>query len=371
VKKNSAINILFVINDARQVSHSSHLLRLITYLSRKKFVPTVYLLSPNGELLKTFLNLPHVRVIYSRGSLFDNVKKIRSLIEKGSISLVCTKELRSEYLLHLIKLCCQKKFIHITIRPSFGFPFTNIWNIIKNVFYVYSCYMVDQNIGVAKHVAESIKRFPFINPKKIIAIPNSVPLLKNGEMELHTLPVIIFTGRLVPEKGIWTLIKALEKIKPEFKCMILGKGTEEKRIIAYLSGKKLQDKIRLVGFQKDCYPYLKQADIFISLSKHTEGLPLSLLEAMNMGCACLVSNIPGHSDIISNNKNGILVNANNQPEIVNSIIRLLENVETRRALGRCAKKTIAAKYSDAIVFPTYLSIFQDLGNRAYVRSHSL
>ena len=84
--------------------------------------------------------------------------------------------------------------------------------------------------------------------------------------------------------------------------------------------------------------YLSVSKFFISNSV-IEGLPFSLIEAMQMGVVPIVSNIEGHMDLIINNSNGFLYN--NQLDFINSIfkVQLLDKKEYER-ISFLAKKTI-------------------------------
>lgn len=357
--KQEPLPILFIINNAHHVSHTTHLLRLIPSLPNDQFIPFVYILSPKGELIGEFKKYTHI--YYGKQSLIRNIKILTSIIHVNHIKLVCTKELRSEYLMFILKYIFHQPICHITIRPSFGFPNTNIWNLLKNIFFFFSCYLVDYNIGVADHVAMSIKKYPHISQTHTFAIPNSIPIKKLKKNQ-NTIPVIITTGRLAPEKGIWKLLTALKHIHVPYHCFILGKGTEEQPIRTYIAHNELQKKIEIIGFKKNCYPYLQKADIFISLST-IEGLPLALLEAMNAGCTCIVSNIPGHTPPIMNNKNGLVINETTLIETTKILSTALKNNLLRKKLGEAAHATIRTYYSDVIVFSKYHILFKKLGKR--------
>ena len=75
----------------------------------------------------------------------------------------------------------------------------------------------------------------------------------------------------------------------------------------YLAKKlKIKSKIEFVGFKTQLKNYYLNADVFI-LSSNWEGLPITLLDAMNFGLPMIATNVGGCSDVISHGYNGFLV----------------------------------------------------------------
>lgn len=111
---------------------------------------------------------------------------------------------------------------------------------------------------------------------------------------------VLFLGRLVPEKGIHTLIRAFRQVKTEKKLVISGTASDTQE---YVLGLKQQavgdDRILFTGFVEG--PLLEELysnAYFYVLPSTLEGMPLSLLEAMGYGCCCLVSDIPECVEVV-------------------------------------------------------------------------
>ena len=102
---------------------------------------------------------------------------------------------------------------------------------------------------------------------------------------------IVSIGRLVSQKDHITILKALNLIKEKknFKFCIIGKGIEYNNLQKYIISNNLRNKVKLIGYKKNIYPFLKKADIFI-LSSLYEGLPNTLLEAVSTGIPIISSN---------------------------------------------------------------------------------
>ena len=120
---------------------------------------------------------------------------------------------------------------------------------------------------------------------------------------------IISVGRLTEQKDFLTLLKAIKiiKNKEKIELVIVGKGTEKKRLEDYVLNEKLESNVRFIGYQKNPFKFIKQADIFI-LTSLFEGSPNVLVEALFLKKYIISTNCPtGPREILENGKYGSLV----------------------------------------------------------------
>ena len=145
---------------------------------------------------------------------------------------------------------------------------------------------------------------------------------------------LIMSARFQREKDHETLVKALIPLKNEpFYLRFLGDGAETLGRIQHLVRTNgLTKKVAFVGFTTNVLNYLQQADICI-LTSHTEGLPLSILEAMSLGLPIVASNVGGISKQVENGYNGYLVERNDVEDLTKKIKLLMNNPTLRRQMG--------------------------------------
>src|SRR4029077_15439339 len=110
---------------------------------------------------------------------------------------------------------------------------------------------------------------------------------------------LLYVGRLAPLKDHCTLLQAVSLVRthhPDVRLWIVGDGPLEPSLRKLSDELGLNECVTFFGEQADVSPFLLAADLFVS-SSVTEGLPVSLLEAMSVGLPALVTDVGGMSEI--------------------------------------------------------------------------
>ena len=154
--------------------------------------------------------------------------------------------------------------------------------------------------------------------KSVLYIPNGVDtdLYHPGEMQKETSRrSLLFVGRLVRQKGVTYIIKALAKLRTAGECegtmvhlTIVGDGPLRGSLMREAKECGVSDMITWLGWldrEQLSYEYRKH-DVFIFPS-FEEGMPNALLEAMASGLAVLATEIPGITTIVEAGKEGLLI----------------------------------------------------------------
>lgn len=161
--------------------------------------------------------------------------------------------------------------------------------------------------------------------------------------------IIGTTAELTKNKGLSYLVDALHHLllsskESNIHCIIMGEGEERKRLEEQIKKLNLSHHISLAGFVADAYRYLSGLDLF-ALTSVKEGLPYALMEAMASGLPVIASRVGGVPDLITHQKNGILVPAKNPSEFKKHFEDFLTSRPLLTTLGMHAKKTITEHYS--------------------------
>lgn len=152
---------------------------------------------------------------------------------------------------------------------------------------------------------ELLKKVPFIKNKTIVLNnPINTNLIKEkSKINIENLPkekYIVAAGRLSPVKGFDILIysfKILLQDFPNLKLLILGEGNEYNNLNQIITKENLNEKIKLVGFVENVYPYFKKAEMCV-MSSRIEGFPNVLLQMMSQNNKIVTTKSAGDIDQI-------------------------------------------------------------------------
>lgn len=158
---------------------------------------------------------------------------------------------------------------------------------------------------------------------------------------------ILSVGRISYRKGVLSLPEiALNFIeKPDLKFIIVGKGELELKLKNIIKNKSLEDKIIMKrDVSKEEIVQLYQNALLFILPSYYEGLPTVLLEAMAAGLPVIARDIPSVSEVITNEKNGLLVNGSIE-EFTKAIERVIADRTLGEMIGVEARNTVVNHYS--------------------------
>ncbi len=216
-------------------------------------------------------------------------------------------------------------------------------------------------IAVSEFVKKSAMRRLEIPETRIDVIYNSIDFqLFNGcEQEriqairrqmgfgdCHQL--LLSVARLHPQKGHRHLLSAMPRIIAEHgnvRLLLAGGGEPQytAELQKYASELGVADNVVFLGIRKDVRELLAACDLFVFPSLY-EGLPVALLEALAMECACVASRIRPHEEMIETGISGILLDPTHHGELANAIIGLLSDQNRRLRIGRCGRKSVEDKF---------------------------
>lgn len=198
---------------------------------------------------------------------------------------------------------------------------------------------------------EAVELFPFLK-SKVVKIYNSFDIediqikakkVNEKDRDLLKQNYILAVGRLEEtQKDFTTLIKAYSLIANEVneKLYILGDGRHKTQLETLVKELKLENKVIFLGFRKNPYCWMKNANLFVHSSKF-EGLPTVLIEALILEVPIIATDCPtGPREILENGKDGILVKIGDYNKMSESINYILKNEEIKKQFLENSKKSV-------------------------------
>ncbi len=160
----------------------------------------------------------------------------------------------------------------------------------------------DKVICVADYVLADMEERCGIPRQKLLRIYNPVDVERVRRLAEKPCPAcsdshphFVAVGRLVAQKGIDILLRAMVEVRariPAAELTLVGEGPLKSELEKQAQQLGLGQAAHFAGFQSNPYPYIKRADVF-ALSSRYEGLPLALLEALAVGTPVVATDCPG------------------------------------------------------------------------------
>ena len=177
--------------------------------------------------------------------------------------------------------------------------------------------------------------YNLIDREKIIKTANERRISK-------TKFTICMVGRLNQQKRYdraLAVAKRLHEDGYDFELWILGEGSLETALKETAKAYGIDGRVRLLGFQKPSYSYMKEADLFLNTSE-AEGYPLVICEALCLGLAIVATNISGASEILAGSEYGLLTGEGVE-DIYRSMKRMMDDDTLRNYYREKARQRAA------------------------------
>jgi glycosyltransferase involved in cell wall biosynthesis len=217
-------------------------------------------------------------------------------------------------------------------------------------------------------------RFP---PDKVVWMPNPVdtehfspiPVAQSRQLRAQQgLPpdafVIVYTGRLAPEKSLHVLVDAFAMVwhqRPQAYLVLVGDGPMRTALTEQTQHLGCQDRTRFVGAVAplEIPRWLQTADVFALVSPN-EGFPCALVEAMSAGLASVVSDIPANRQLVRSEEHGLLSEPGDAAAVAAALIRLLDKPALRTRMGAEARRSVKQHYSTERVLELYETLLSEI-----------
>ncbi|WP_414481461.1 glycosyltransferase family 4 protein [Caldicoprobacter sp.] len=210
-------------------------------------------------------------------------------------------------------------------------------------------------IAVSRALKLELEQKCRIPSDKINVIYNGISLPPEGgggnvRKRLGIGPDAVVVGsvaRLIPSKGIQHLLDAIPLIRgccKNVSFMIVGTGPYEEALKMRAKALGVEGDVLFTGYVAPIWGYLDAMDIFV-LPTLSEGLGISVLEAMAMGKPVVASNVGGIPEIVQHGGNGYLVPPGDAAALACAVIHLINNAHLRKVFGQKGRQRIVTSFS--------------------------
>ncbi|HHT35721.1 MAG TPA: glycosyltransferase family 4 protein [Firmicutes bacterium] len=147
--------------------------------------------------------------------------------------------------------------------------------------------------------------------------------------------IIGAVARLIAEKGIACLLKAavlLRNVLPQMRIVIVGDGPMRHQLELYSQALQLEPYVKFLGFRSDVPALMAGWDLFV-LPSLSEGLSVSVLEAMAAKLPVVVSDLPSTREVVEQGKGGYFFAPDNAPGLAAAVLKIAKDQSKKRRMG--------------------------------------
>lgn len=186
--------------------------------------------------------------------------------------------------------------------------------------------------------------------------------LRRGLRIPGAAPVVGMVGNLYPVKGHEYFIRAMASVKKSFSdavFLVCGRGELQEQLEALAAECGLGDQIRFLGFRDDVPALLRLMDVFV-LSSLSEGLSLSIIEAMAGGAPVVVTDVGGNREIVVEGETGFVVPARDPEALADKVCLLLRDRALAKKMGGDGRRRVESLFSQERMVREYERLYLSL-----------
>lgn len=212
------------------------------------------------------------------------------------------------------------------------------WRMLRTL-----CYPLASAVVVQTEAAR--KALPWPARRRALVIPNAVPAPTPGRNTAPKLPrpLMLSVGRLTPEKGYATLLRAFAKAanaRPEWHLAILGDGPQHQELTTLGLELGLAGRLLMPGAVCDVGSWLTQTDVF-ALASCYEGFPNALSEALARGVPAIATATSGSAAVLRPGIDGLLTPVEDVEAMAQAMGLLMDDATLRQSMAARAPEIVA------------------------------
>jgi L-malate glycosyltransferase len=174
--------------------------------------------------------------------------------------------------------------------------------------------------------------------------------------------VIILVARLDYLKDHATAVRTLKHVvaqRPDARLLLIGEGPEREKIEHEVQECDLAGNVRFLGLRKDVARLLAAADVFL-LTSISEGIPVTVLEAMSAGLPVVATRVGGVPEVLEEGETGLMAPAGDAPQLADCVLRLATDPVLRARLARQGRQRAEVQFSQSRMHSGYLQLYQEM-----------
>jgi hypothetical protein len=151
--------------------------------------------------------------------------------------------------------------------------------------------------------------------------------------------------------------------------VLIGEGPERSSIEAQVRQRQLEPYFRLLGLHTDVARFLPAADVFL-LTSISEGIPLTVIEAMAAGLPVVATRVGGAGEIVEDGQTGLLARAQDDRTLSARVVRPAASLELRQQIGQIGRARAQVLFSGSRMHERYFQLYSEMLQSSQVKPKS-
>jgi sugar transferase (PEP-CTERM/EpsH1 system associated) len=232
----------------------------------------------------------------------------------------------------------------------------------------------DRVVGVGQAVRQALIANEGIPAQRVAVIYNGIPLSTFTDAAADRARVraelgfgldhlvLLQVARLDYLKDHATAVRTLQNVlgeRPQARLILVGDGPERGRIEEEIRQRSLTGQVLFLGQRGDVARLLQAADVFL-LTSISEGIPLTVIEAMSAGLPVVATRVGGVGEIVQEGTTGLLAASGDDRALADHVLRVAADPALRRDMGQRGRERAHALFSEQQMHAGYVQLYQEM-----------
>jgi glycosyltransferase involved in cell wall biosynthesis len=288
---------------------------------------------------------------------FGRIAQMRKLFRAGRFDVVHTHNVYP----HIYgSIAARLAGVPVVINTRHGQRCVRGWKF--RIQFRWVSHLVDRIVAVSDDAAQLCVAEDGIAARKVTRIWNGIDLDDFGFTGPAAAPIAISVARLSAEKDFSSLLRAIALAVhevPDLRLKLVGDGPERSRLEQLTGELNLQEHVEFLGERTDVPELLSRAGFFVT-SSLTEGISLSLLEAMAVGLPVVATSVGGNPEIVNDGVTGRLVPPGRPDLLAEAIVAICRGGARWREMGLAGRERVAEHFDVRRMASDYEQLYADL-----------
>lgn len=284
-------------------------------------------------------------------------RSLKKLFRDRAIDIVHTHNTYPHFYATLAAVSAR---VPVIVNTQHGRGCGNGWK--DHLQFATANHFADRVVGVSEDATQLCRRQNPASAAKMMRLWNGIDVGRFKFTGPARNCTAISVGRLSSEKDFATLVRAAAIVRtrvPEFRLLMVGDGAERPALEAISREHNLGDVVTFLGERRDVPALLAEAGFYVASSR-TEGISLTILEAMSVGLPVVTTAVGGSPEIVDEGVTGDLAPPQDPQALADAMVRMCERKEEWPAIGAAGRARVEQHFNVRTMMNGYERLYEEL-----------